>query len=261
MLSAGAVAGAAFAAADRTTTFYARHGKRAMDLALAVPGTVLISPLLGGLALVVKTTSGSPVFFRQERVGKDGRVFRIFKFRTMVVGAVDKGAGIYLEENDSRITWAGNWLRATSLDELPQVFNVLRGEMSLVGPRPNLPEIVARYGRRYDRILKVKPGMTCLVAVRGRNRLRRSQMFAYDDEYVRTMGLWQDLRIIAETLPAVLLRRGSTNDVSEEFLEDVEPELVPQPAEMPEPAEAPAPGPQTSLAPASEPSPTAAEPQ
>jgi lipopolysaccharide/colanic/teichoic acid biosynthesis glycosyltransferase len=223
---ADAVVGAAFAALDRTATFYARHGKRVLDLALALPGTVAISPILGGLALIVRTTSGSPVFFRQERVGKDGRVFRIFKFRTMVVGAVDQGAGIYLEENDTRITWAGDWLRATSLDELPQVFNVLRGEMSLVGPRPNLPEIVARYGRRYDRILKVKPGMTCLVAIRGRNQLRRSQMFAYDEEYVETMSLRQDLRIILETLPAVLFRRGSTNDVSEEFLEDVEPELT-----------------------------------
>jgi len=210
-------------AVDRTTTFYARHGKRLVDLALAVPGTVAISPLLGGLALAVRVTSGSPVFFRQERVGRDGRVFRIFKFRTMVVGAVDQGAGIYLEENDARITWAGEWLRATSLDELPQLLNVIRGEMSLVGPRPNLPEIVARYGALYDRILTVKPGVTCLVAIRGRNRLRRSQMLAYDEEYVETMSLKQDLRILLQTLPAVLSRRGSTNDVSEEFLEDVEP--------------------------------------
>lgn len=206
-----------------TRRFYPRFGKRALDLGLTVPGTLLISPLLGALALVVRITSGAPVFFRQERVGRGGKVFRIYKFRTMVVGAVGQGRGYYLEEGDPRITPAGQWLRATSLDELPQVFNVLLGDMSLVGPRPNLPFIVQRYGHLYDKALSVKPGMTCFVAVRGRNRLRRSQMIAFDNEYVDKLSLWTDLRILAATFPAVLLRRGSTNDVSEEFLEDVEP--------------------------------------
>lgn len=207
----------------RTRQLYPRFGKRALDLGLTVPGTVLISPLLAALALVVRVTSGSPVFYRQERVGRDGRVFRIYKFRTMVVGAVKQGKGYYLEEGDPRITPAGQWLRATSLDELPQVFNVLLGDMSLVGPRPNLPFIVQRYGHLYDKILTVKPGMTCLVAVRGRNRLRRSQMIAFDNEYVDRLGLVTDVRILAATFPAVFSRRGSTNDVSEEFLEDVQP--------------------------------------
>jgi len=204
-------------------SFYDRYGKRALDLGLTIPGTVLISPLLGVVALVVRLTSGTPVFFRQERVGRDGRIFRIFKFRTMVVGAVDQGKGFYLEEGDPRITPAGHWLRATSLDELPQLFNVILGDMSLVGPRPNLPFIVRRYGHLYDRVLTVRPGMTCFVAIRGRNTLRRSQMIAYDDEYVDKLGLGTDLRILLATLPAVFLRRGSTNDVSEEFLEDMEP--------------------------------------
>jgi hypothetical protein len=95
--------------------------------------------------------------------------------------------------------------------------------MSLVGPRPNLPFIVRRYGHLYDRSLTVKPGVTCFVAVRGRNTLRRSQMIACDDEYVDKLSLWTDLKILTETFPAVVLRRGSTNDVSEEFLEDVAP--------------------------------------
>ena len=210
-------------APQRTTTFYARHGKRAVDLALTAPGMVLAAPFLLGLAAAVRFTSGSPVFFRQERVGRDGEIFRIFKFRTMVVDAVRQGRGYYLEDGDPRITRVGRWLRSTSLDELPQLFNVILGDMSLVGPRPNLPFIVRRYGHLYDRSLTVKPGITCLVAIRGRNTLRRSQMIAYDDEYVDTLGLVTDLRILLATFPAVFLRRGSSDEVSEEFLEDVAP--------------------------------------
>jgi lipopolysaccharide/colanic/teichoic acid biosynthesis glycosyltransferase len=207
----------------RTCTIYARYGKRLFDLGLTVPGTVLISPLLAVLAALVRATSGKPVFFRQERVGRGGRVFHVFKFRTMIVGAVNHGRGYYLEDNDPRITRIGHFLRATSLDELPQVLNVIAGDMSLVGPRPNLTFIVQRYGHRYDTILTVKPGLTCLVAIRGRNRLRRSQMIAFDDEYVDRLSFWTDIKILAETLPAVILRRGSTNDVGEEWMEDVEP--------------------------------------
>jgi len=226
----------------RTRTLYARYGKRVFDLGLTVPGTVLISPVLAVLAAVVRLTSGKPVFFRQDRVGRGGRIFRIFKFRTMVVGAVNQGKGYYLEDNDPRITRAGAFLRATSLDELPQLFNVITGDMSLVGPRPNLPFIVKRYGHLYDKSLTVKPGVTCFVAVRGRNTLRRSQMIAFDDEYVDELSLWTDVKILAETFPAVFLRRGSTNDVSEEFLEDVAP--VDPSAELdddPDPAAPPAP--------------------
>jgi len=210
--------------ADRhTATFYARHGKRAVDLALTLPGTLLAAPLLIGLAAAVRLSSGPPVFFRQERVGRDGELFRIYKFRTMVVDAVKQGRGYYLQEGDPRITRVGRWLRKTSLDELPQVFNVILGDMSLVGPRPNLPFIVRRYGHLYDKALTVKPGITCLVAIRGRNTLRRSQMIAFDDEYVDALSFMTDLRILLATFPAVFLRRGSTDEVSEEFLEDVAP--------------------------------------
>jgi len=236
----------------RTQTLYARYGKRVFDLGVGIPVAVLISPVLAVLAALVRVTSGKPVFFRQERVGRGGRVFRIFKFRTMVVGAVNQGKGYYLEDNDPRITRAGAFLRATSLDELPQVFNVRGGDMSLVGPRPNLPFIVRRYGHLYDKSLTVKPGVTCFVAIRGRNTLRRSQMIAFDNEYVDRIGLWTDLKIILATVPVVLLRRGSTNDVSEEFLEDVEPvdpDAGPDPVPSPGPASlagppaAPIPGP------------------
>jgi lipopolysaccharide/colanic/teichoic acid biosynthesis glycosyltransferase len=207
----------------RLNGLYTRHGKRLFDLAVAGVGTLLVSPVLAGLAGVVYATSGRPIFFRQDRVGQDGRVFRIFKFRTMIPGAVNHGRGYYLEDGDPRITACGRWMRATSLDELPQLFNVLLGDMSLVGPRPNLVFIVERYKPHYARILRVKPGITSLVGIRGRNRLKRSQMLAYDDEYVATLSFRNDLRIILRTVPAVLLRRGASDDVSEEFLEDVEP--------------------------------------
>jgi lipopolysaccharide/colanic/teichoic acid biosynthesis glycosyltransferase len=203
---------------------YRRYGKRLFDLTAASAGTALISPVLAGLAGIVYATSGRPIFFRQERVGRRGEVFRIFKFRTMVPDAVKSGRGFYLEENDPRITKCGGWMRSTSLDELPQLFNVILGDMSLVGPRPNLVFIVEKYRSRFERILAERPGITCLVAIGGRNRLTRSQMIALDDEYVADVTLLGDLKILARTLPAVLLRSGASDDVSEEFMEDVEPD-------------------------------------
>jgi lipopolysaccharide/colanic/teichoic acid biosynthesis glycosyltransferase len=205
-------------------SLYRRYGKRLFDLTAASAGTALISPVLAGLAGIVYASSGRPIFFRQERVGRHGEVFRIFKFRTMVPDAVKSGRGFYLEENDPRITKCGGWMRSTSLDELPQLFNVILGDMSLVGPRPNLVFIVEKYRSRFDRILAERPGITCLVAVGGRNRLTRAQMIALDDEYVGDVTLLGDLKILARTLPAVLLRSGASDDVSEEFMEDVEPD-------------------------------------
>jgi lipopolysaccharide/colanic/teichoic acid biosynthesis glycosyltransferase len=206
---------------DPLDTIYARHGKRVFDLLAGGAGTVAVSPLLAVLAAVVYVDSGRPIFFRQERVGLNGRVFRIFKFRTMVPDAVEQGRGYYLEEGDPRITRCGSWMRATSLDELPQFLNVVLGDMSLVGPRPNLTFIVERYRPHYDRILRVRPGITSLVGIGGRNRLKRSQMLALDDEYVTTLSFRNDLRILLKTVPAVLFRHGATDDVSEEFMEDV----------------------------------------
>jgi len=210
--------------AELNGPLYRRYGKRLFDLAAAGAGTAAISPLLAALAGVVYATSGRPIFFRQERVGRHGRVFRIFKFRTMIPDAVKSGRGFYLEKNDPRITPAGKWMRSTSLDELPQLFNVLLGDMSLVGPRPNLVFIVEKYRSRYERILAERPGITALVAVSGRNRLTRSKMIALDDEYVADVTLLGDLKLLAHTLPAVLLRSGATDNVSEEFMEDVEPD-------------------------------------
>lgn len=203
--------------------FYVRHGKRALDLLGSAALLIPLGPLIAVLALVVRVTSGRPVFFRQERVGRGDARFRIFKFRTMIPGAVNMGAGLYVTHRDERITWAGHWLRATSLDELPQLFNVVLGDMSLVGPRPNLPVTIHRHWPYYELILTTKPGITGLAAVRGRSKLRRSQMLALDQEYARTVGLWTDLRILAATVPVVLLRRGAVGGKTAEFMEDVAP--------------------------------------
>jgi lipopolysaccharide/colanic/teichoic acid biosynthesis glycosyltransferase/glycosyltransferase involved in cell wall biosynthesis len=205
---------------DSPSGFYRRHGKRLVDLAVAVPATATAAPLLGALAVVVRATSGRPVLFVQDRVGLDGIPFGIYKFRSMIPDAWKFG-GYYLADEDPRITWCGRWMRALSLDELPNLLNVVKGDMSLVGPRPNLPFIVDQYRNHYGTILTVKPGITGLVAVSGRNKLRRSQMIELDEHYVRTLSFREDLRILLKTIPIVLLRHGSSNDVSEEFIEDI----------------------------------------
>ena len=158
-----ATGGAATGAASTPNPggFYERRGKRLVDLAAAGVGTVLAAPLLAGLAATVYATSGRPVVFVQDRVGKDGVVFGMYKFRSMIPDATEHGAGFYLDDDDDRITWAGRWMRAFSLDELPQLLNVLKGDMSIVGPRPNLEFVVDEYRDRFERILKVKPGLTC----------------------------------------------------------------------------------------------------
>ncbi len=201
--------------------FYERRGKRLLDLALAGAATTLAAPLLAGLAATVLATSGRPILFVQDRVGKDGATFGMYKFRSMIPDAVEHGAGFYLESGDARITWAGRWMRAFSLDELPQLLNVLKGDMSIVGPRPNLEFIVAQHGERFARILQVRPGLTGLVAVNGRNRLKRSEMLDWDERYVANVGLRSDLEIILRTIPTVLLRRGASDDVPREFIEDL----------------------------------------
>ena len=201
---------------------YERHGKRVLDLVGGVALGIAGSPFMATAAALLWRTQGRPLFFHQTRVGRDGREFTIVKFRTMVQGAAGTGAGMWFEPDDPRVTPAGRWLRATSIDELPQVWNVLRGDMSLVGPRPKPREIIDRYRSRYAETLRVRPGLTCLAAVEGRNTLRRSQMIDADLRYVRHVTLFGDLRILLRTVVVVLLRRGfKADDESEEWVEDV----------------------------------------
>lgn len=213
---------------SRRETFYLRTGKRLLDLAGGSLLAAAAAPIAGATALVLWRAQGRPILFTQKRSGMDGRPFTIYKFRTMVPDAATSGAGLWFDHDDPRVTPVGRFLRSASIDELPQIWNVLRGDMSLVGPRPKPPEIINRYLSRYGETLGVRPGLTCFSAVEGRNTLRRSQMIAADLRYLREISLLTDLRILARTVPVVLLRRGFyAEDESEEFVEDVPPDTVP----------------------------------
>jgi lipopolysaccharide/colanic/teichoic acid biosynthesis glycosyltransferase len=185
---------------------------RAADVVLAGAGLVLTSPLLGLAALAVKLEDGGPVLYRQTRVGRGGEDFELLKLRTMVVGAETIGAGFAVDEGDPRITRLGRLLRRTSMDELPQLWNVLRGDMSVIGPRPTLRYQVERYDERQRRRLDVKPGLTGWAQVHGRAALPWSERIELDVWYVEHRSPRVDLRILLRT-PLALFRgtyRGAT---------------------------------------------------
>jgi lipopolysaccharide/colanic/teichoic acid biosynthesis glycosyltransferase len=173
--------------------------KRILDLAGAGLALLLASPLLLLAALAIKLDDRGPVLYRQRRVGRHGDEFDLLKLRTMIVGAEAQGAGWAVNEGDPRITRAGRVLRRLSLDELPQLWNVVRGEMSLVGPRPTLAYQVERYTPRQRRRLEVKPGITGWAQVQGRARVPWDDRIEFDVWYVEHRSLWLDLRILART--------------------------------------------------------------
>ena len=179
--------------------------KRLVDVVGAATGLVMAAPAMAAAALAVRASMGSPVFFRQERPGLGGRAFRLFKFRTM---SDARGPGGELLPDEQRLTAVGNFIRSTSLDELPQLLNVLKGEMSLVGPRPLLMRYLPRYSPRQARRHDMKPGITGLTAVRGRNALSWADKFEFDVRYVEDWSLALDARILLETVGRVLRRGG-----------------------------------------------------
>jgi lipopolysaccharide/colanic/teichoic acid biosynthesis glycosyltransferase len=196
-----------------------RAAKRSMDVLVGAVAFVLVTPLFAGIATVVALTSRGPVFYVQDRVGRNGDVFRFLKFRTMHVDA-DAQRNALLEHNemdgpvfkmrdDPRLTRVGRVLRKYSLDELPQLVHVIRGDMSLVGPRPPLPEEVAAYGMWERQRLLVKPGITCIWQVSGRSDVDFQTWVAMDIEYIRTWRLRLDLALLARTVPAVLAGEGA----------------------------------------------------
>jgi lipopolysaccharide/colanic/teichoic acid biosynthesis glycosyltransferase len=172
---------------------------RAADVAASSLALLLMSPLLAGSAAAIKLEDGGPILYRQRRVGKDGVEFELLKLRTMVVGAEKLGAGLAVNEGDPRITRAGRVLRRLSLDELPQLWNVVRGDMSLIGPRPTLAYQVERYTPRQRRRLEVKPGITGWAQVHGRARLPWDERIELDVWYVEHRSAWLDLKILAKT--------------------------------------------------------------
>jgi lipopolysaccharide/colanic/teichoic acid biosynthesis glycosyltransferase len=172
---------------------------RALDVVLSAVLLALTSPLLAIAAIAIRLESRGPVFYRQLRVGRDGDPFELWKLRTMVPGAESTGAGIYVVEGDPRITRVGRLLRRFSLDELPNLVNVLKGEMALVGPRPTVQEQVDRYTDRQRRRLEVKPGITGWAQVNGRTSLPWPERIELDVWYVEHRSLRLDLRILRKT--------------------------------------------------------------
>jgi exopolysaccharide biosynthesis polyprenyl glycosylphosphotransferase len=193
--------------------------KRAFDLLVSLLVLGVGAPLLAVIAAAIKLDSPGPMLFRQRRVGRNGREFWMWKFRSMCHDAEVRRADLehhnemdgpaFKMSEDPRVTRVGRFLRKTSLDEIPQFWNVLRGEMSVVGPRPPLPEEVRRYKRWQRRRLSVRPGLTCLWQVQGRNELDFAAWMALDLHYIDTWSLWGDLKIVLQTIPAVLLGRGA----------------------------------------------------
>ena len=192
--------------------------KRAFDVALALASAPIAVPVVGTLSLWVMLESPGNPFFLQKRVGKDGREFKLFKIRTMVPNAENIGAGLYNEKDDPRYTEAGKWARRFSLDEMPQLLNVLLGDMSLVGPRPQLRLITDQHPE-FESILEVRPGLTGLSQVSGRNSLTRAQRIDLDIKYASGWSLFGDLQIILRTFGVVLTGEGQLNDQSQEDVE------------------------------------------
>lgn len=193
--------------------------KRLLDIVLSFSLLILFSPMFAVLSLLIKATSPGPVFFTQRRVGYNGRLFTCLKFRTMVANAeAMKGNLLHLNEmdgpvfkikNDPRVTRVGQFLRKSSLDELPQLINVLRGDMSIVGPRPPTPDEVEQYAIKDRRRLSMRPGITCLWQVSGRNHINFEKWMELDRQYIDRWSLWLDFKILARTIPAVLRAQGA----------------------------------------------------
>ena len=182
---------------------YEKYIKRAMDVLLSLGALVVLSPVLLIVAVLVRTKLGSPVLFRQERPGKDGKIFALYKFRTMT-DARDQDGNLLPDE--VRLTRFGKLLRSTSLDELPELYNILRGDMSLVGPRPLLVEYLPYYSQEENRRHNVRPGLTGLAQVNGRNSLGWADRFAMDVQYVDRISFTLDVSIMLQTAEKILKR-------------------------------------------------------
>ncbi len=196
-----------------------RASKRAFDLVVGSAILLLLLPVIPLIALMIRLDSPGPVFYRQRRVGQGGTEFDFYKFRSMYVDADrrleelrernETDGPVFKMRNDPRVTSVGRFLRRSSLDEIPQIFNVLRGDMSIVGPRPALPHEVAQYRPWHRRRLEVKPGITCLWQIAGRSHIGFEEWMRLDMEYLKTRSFLTDLRIFVQTIPAVIARRGA----------------------------------------------------
>ena len=182
--------------------------KETFDKAIAIVVLIILSPLFIIISVLIKSDSRGPVFFVQERAGVKGKLFNSIKFRTMVHKAAERGLGLNIRAGDERITRIGKLLRSWSLDELPQLINVLRGDMSIVGPRPTLPYQVELYNDFQRRRLLVKPGITGWAQVNGRNAISWEQRIKLDVWYVENWSLWLDVKILLKTVTVVIRKEG-----------------------------------------------------
>ena len=182
--------------------------KQIFDIFFSIAGIIILSPLLFIITISIKLDDRGPIFFRQERAGKNSQLFKVYKFRTMVVGAEKKGTRFFVVKDDQRITRVGKILRHTSLDELPQLINILKGEMSVVGPRPALPYQIDNYTDRQKQRLKVKPGITGWSQVKGRSSLTWPERIEQDLWYIDNWSFWLDIKIILMTAKVVFERKN-----------------------------------------------------
>ena len=197
--------------------FYEKYIKRILDFILALIAIVVLSPVILITALLVRTKLGSPVIFCQKRPGKDEKIFSMYKFRSMTDEKDENGN---LLPDEVRLTGFGKKLRATSLDELPELFNILKGDMSIVGPRPLLVSYLERYNEEQKHRHDVRPGLTGLAQVNGRNAISWEDKFAYDVEYVKKVSFFNDVKIIFMTVGSVIKKDGissATSATMEEF--------------------------------------------
>ncbi|MBQ7547417.1 MAG: sugar transferase [Clostridia bacterium] len=192
-------------------TFYARFGKRFLDICISFFALIILSLPMLVLALLVRIKLGSPVLFTQERPGKDEKIFRLYKFRTMTNERDESGN---LLPDEVRLTKFGRFLRAASLDELPEFFNVLRGDMSLIGPRPLLVSYLPLYNEKQRRRHAVRPGLSGLAQCSGRNLLTWEERFDLDVEYVENVSLTLDISIVLKTIRGVMRHEGISSETS-----------------------------------------------
>lgn len=201
--------------------------KRAFDVLLSGTAIVLLLPVWIGAAAAIKMDSKGPVIFKQNRMTKNGRIFTMYKFRTMIVGAEKQGTGLFNYRGDKRVTKVGRFLRDTSIDELPQLFNVIKGDLSLVGPRPPVAGSLGPYdtmNKKFKKRFRMFGGITGLAQVKGRNAMTWDEKVWWDNKYIdafRKYGVWTDIRILAETVVSVLGR----SDIYEEQVESADNEI------------------------------------
>lgn len=194
--------------------FYRQYGKRTIDVILALFAIIILSPVFLVVSILIKLDSKGPVLFKQERLGVDGKVFKILKFRSMVMNAEHTGSGVYSGKNDSRVTKIGKFLRTSSLDEIPQFFNILKGDMSFIGPRPPLtyhPWNLEEYTDEQIRMFEVKPGITGWAQVHGRKDVEWNKRIKLNVWYVDNISLFLDIKIFFMTIFKVLANADNEN--------------------------------------------------